>query len=881
MVRPPSIQIQPTVAKAALLLILLAFINAPLGWAQDYQLAKLFGPGNSDQLASVAIDNSGNIYVTGDFRATMDFDPGAAVSNQTAVGFSDIFVIKLDSNGDFVWGRKIGSTGWDEGRAIVVDSSGDLLITGSFENTVDFDPGAGTNNLSAVGGADAFALKLDANGDFVWARAFGGTGDVYAESIATDGSNNVCLTGYFRNTVDFDPGAGTNNKTSAGNSDVFAVKLNAAGVAQWAHTIGGTSSEFAYDVEFDATGNVFLAGSFRNTVDFDSGAGTSNVTSAGGNDAFTQKLDANGAHQWVVTLSSSGTEYANGLAVDATGNVYAVGTFQNTVDFDPGAGVTQLTSGSGSNDAYIQKLDGSGNLLWATATTGADDTELHAVVADAAGGVFVTGGFEGTVDLDPGAGTSNATAAGNDDVFIQRYSTSGTMEWSVTYGSIQGDEGLSVATDSQGDLYIGGYFEGTIDFDPGAGNVPLTAGADTDGFLQKLSGGGCTTPTTQLNAASCGTTLATLGQYIYTTAVAGADRYSYEFSNGSGFFEEVYNHAAYGAQTFFSPNWVPGLAIGTTYDVRVRARVAGCWGAYGNSCQISTPPTIPTTELATAYCNSTLPSVNTYFYINAVHGAQQYEYEVSDGSGYLETRTSLSWQPTATWFSLLYFDDIEYGTAYTIRVRAQIGGVWGSYGASCQLSTPALNAPTVQSSYCNTTLGSINQIFYATPVPGAQRYQYQVSDGAGFSASGFSYWANPTSNWFTFNFVPGIQSATTYDVGVRVKLAGTWGTFGPNCSISTPALKSHEADGAALQDGTQLRATVYPNPNNGQFRLHITGNAAPVDATVLDLSGRVVQRYQRLAGDDVELNLSAQPPGFYLLQLNGSSAQLTKRIVLY
>lgn len=450
----------------------------------------------------------------------------------------------------------------------------------------------------------------------------------------------------------------------------------------------------------------------------------------------------------------------------------------------------------------------------------------------------------------------------------------------------------SCASTSDGALdatVSGGATPYTYSWSTGSSNqdlVGLTAGTYT---LSVNDAAGCATSSSadvltvsssigvpDLQATSCGITLSTLGEYIYCEAVAGADRYQYEVTGG-GTTQQGWSHQAYPGSRFFSLSWVPGVAIATTYSIRVRARVAGCWGAYGNICTVNTPGVIPTTSLTAADCNSTASALNDYFRIDAVHGAQQYEYEILDGSGFSSTVSTFSWLPTATWFSLSFVNGIEYATTYSIRVRAQVGGVWGAYGPTCTLTTPALAPPTIQASYCGSTLLSKGQFFYTNQEPGAQRYQYNISDGAGFSTTGFSYWGKPSANWFSFSLVPGIQSSTSYDVSVRVKIAGSWGNYGPNCSISTPSAKM-EAVGSTTTSA--LQAHVFPNPNSGQCSVAIGAGIENATMQVTDLMGRVVYTQQNMDSGTHALNLGAQPKGLYILVLTSGANRAVQRIVV-
>ncbi|MBT6372369.1 MAG: hypothetical protein HOJ86_06840, partial [Acidimicrobiaceae bacterium] len=169
--------------------------GAPAGaWSSDDGAVAVFGGTNADYGYSVAVDSSGNVYTTGYFNGTVDFDPGAGTANLTSNGYKDVFVSKLDSSGNYVWAKNFGGTGNDMGYSVAVDSSGNVYTTGYFTGTVDFDPGAGTTNLVPNGSSDAFVSKLDSSGDLVWAKNLDvqivgfGQFDRTALSIAVDSS---------------------------------------------------------------------------------------------------------------------------------------------------------------------------------------------------------------------------------------------------------------------------------------------------------------------------------------------------------------------------------------------------------------------------------------------------------------------------------------------------------------------------------------------------------------------------------------------------------------------------------------------------------------------------------------------------------------------
>jgi ribosomal protein S11 len=340
---------------------LLVTLNMPAlsfpAFAQDVEFAWAAGMGGTgyDYGYGIAVDASGNVYTTGSFEGTADFDPGSGVSNLTSAGDNDVFVRKLDASGNFLWARSMGGTGSDRAWGIAVDASGSVYTTGYFRNTADFDPGAGVFNLTSAGSTGVFVQKLDTDGNFLWVKQMGGTSSDYGYAIAVDASGNVYTTGSFRDTVDFDPGSGVSNLTSAGDNDVFVSKLDASGNFLWARSMGGTGSDRAWGIAVDASGSVYTTGYFRNTADFDPGAEVSNLTSAGDNDVFVSKLDASGNFLWARSMGGTGSDRGGGIAVDASGIVYTTGWFSSTVDFDPGAGTVNLTS-AGARDIFVQKL---------------------------------------------------------------------------------------------------------------------------------------------------------------------------------------------------------------------------------------------------------------------------------------------------------------------------------------------------------------------------------------------------------------------------------------------------------------------------------------------------------------------------------------------
>lgn len=309
----------------------------------------------------IAVDGSGNVYLTGSFSGAVDFDPGAGTVSLTSNISGDVFAVKLNSSGELLWVKQFGEIStFPFSGPVAVDVDGNVYLTGTFQETMDLDPGPGTANFTSAGSFDVFAVKLNSSGELIWAKQFRGLGYDEVRDIAVDGAGNVVITGSFEDTADFDPGPGTANLTSAGGYEAYVVKLDSGGNLVWAKRLGGADADSAAGLVLDSSGNVYLCGYFRGTADFDPGAGTFSLTSAGGQDAFAAKLDATGAFVWAERFGGSGLDEARGIAQDGSGGVYLTGLFRGAVTFAPSSGgSTSLTSNVGDPTkpaAFIVKL---------------------------------------------------------------------------------------------------------------------------------------------------------------------------------------------------------------------------------------------------------------------------------------------------------------------------------------------------------------------------------------------------------------------------------------------------------------------------------------------------------------------------------------------
>lgn len=462
--------------------------------AEQFDWAKGFGSSVQDEGKSIATDASGNVYITGTFRFTADFDPGTDTFELTTAGGSDVFVQKLNAAGDFVWAVNMGGTNFETVRSVFVDNAGFVYVTGSFSGSADFNPSplpGDTFNLNSVGIDDIFVVKLTQAGAFVWAKSMGGSSTDEGFAIAADGTGNVYVGGRFQGTANFSTTSGTTNLiANGGGDDFFICQLNSIGALQWAHGTGGTGNDYCLNITLDNSNNVIATGYYSSpSIDFDPNAANITLNHGGASDIFVLKYDAAGNFLWSRGFGSAGYDIGYDVVTDASGNVYTTGRFEGTVDFDPGNSTFDLTS-AGQQDVYILKLDVSGNFSWAKSLGSGSPEWGQSVDIDGVGGLYFTGFFQETIDFNPGSGTASLSSAGGEDVFVAKFDVGGNFVWAKALGGTNsqfGDRGEDLAVDATGNVYTTGWFYDAADFDPTVDTMVIVSQGNFDIFVHKIS----------------------------------------------------------------------------------------------------------------------------------------------------------------------------------------------------------------------------------------------------------------------------------------------------------------------------------------------------------------------------------------------------------
>jgi len=454
-----------------LTLVFVCIMSVSSVHAQTFEWARSAGGTYWDRPDSIAVDSSGNVYITGEFRSdTATFGPFTL----TNAGWTDAFMVKYDNSGNVLWAQSAGGADWDHGSGNAVDGFGNSYVTGSFRGTMTL----GSSVLASAGSTDVYLVKFGSAGNVIWARSAGGSDEDWGVRVAVDVSGNVYLVGRFWGTATFGPFI----LTSSGYDDAFVVKYDSAGNVLWARSAGGADGDGTVDVAVDASGNVFLTGyfaSWRDAVYHDSATfGPFTLTSAGSTDAFVAKYDSAGNVVWARSAGGSSSDFGLDLAVDSGGNTYVTGLFTGEAAmFGP-----LVRTANGRADVYVAKYSSVGDVLWVRSggTVGSDNGKSIAV--DGAGDSYVTG------FLDSGFATFgpfSLTGGGNGDAFVVKYDSAGSVQWVRLLGGTGADDGRALAVDGAQSCYVTGAFVSeTVTFGP----FTLTnTSQDEEIFLAKLS----------------------------------------------------------------------------------------------------------------------------------------------------------------------------------------------------------------------------------------------------------------------------------------------------------------------------------------------------------------------------------------------------------
>ena len=434
-----KVKINKQLVKLATLLFLISIANNT--FAQNYLWAKRAGGNSTDKGQSVTTDNSGNIITTGFFDS-----PIIAFGNTNLVnpstGYHEAYLVKYNGDGNLLWAKKIGGIESEIGASVCVDSSGNIILVGSFESA---SITIGITTLPNSGIDDIFVAKFYPNGDLIWAKGFGGPSMDNPTCVTTDSTGNIIFCGnYTSPSLNF----GNITLTNQGSYDLFMTKLNPNGNVLWAKNFGGTNFEIDAYVKCNTNGEIFLSGSFAS----DSiSIGNSTLNNTGLCDIFLAKFDNNGEAIWSINEGGTDYDFSSQISLDTNGNVYLIGDYSSA---SMTVGPNTLIN-SGFYDIVISKFNSNGTAIWAKSYGGSSSEDANSIICEDNGSVFASFSFSSTAIS---SGNFYFNNVGNSDILLMKLDSLGNSVWAQSIGGIDSEECTSMTLDVNKNLIFTGGF---------------------------------------------------------------------------------------------------------------------------------------------------------------------------------------------------------------------------------------------------------------------------------------------------------------------------------------------------------------------------------------------------------------------------------------
>lgn len=388
------------------------------------------------------------------------------------------------------WFKTFGGGGDDRITHMLMDSNGDLLISGTFQNTADFDPSSNLEELTSNGWNDVFVAKYDTTGSLIWVKTFGGTEWDYSTAFFVDASDNIYVGGNYGSTMDIDPGIGVTTLVPSGGLSAYLVKLNGNGEYQWSRNLTGGTDLRINSIKEGPQG-IVCSGSFWGTSQFNNEGTSVTMTSDGSQDVYVLAVDVAGNFVQVNQIGNGGQNIPRGFDVDETGNIYITYEFEGSIDVDPGPGTTTIVAtNSTSYGQILAKYNQTMELIWVKAPAFPTYSQFRQLEVNSADEIAFIGYFKDSIQFnlygDPAWYISN----GDDDLFIGKINANGEMQWLRTFGNDSEDDTGKLHIDEIGNIYLFDSFQGTIDTDLGSSTNVATSVGNSDMYILKLDSSG-------------------------------------------------------------------------------------------------------------------------------------------------------------------------------------------------------------------------------------------------------------------------------------------------------------------------------------------------------------------------------------------------------
>lgn len=425
---------------------------APSGWGRGLADPYVFEYGES-----VAVDGDCNVLVAGSFGGVIDFG-GATITG----GDETVFVAKLDPQGQHVWSKSFGIEPFQGAALVGAAPSGDVILAGTFNGSIDFGTGAFNAPKQAI-----FLAGLAPDGKPRWARTFAGTWELTARGLAVDKSGSAILTGSFDGLYDF----GAGSEGLAGATSALVVKVSPLGDTLWMNAYQGGFAKGS-SVSVNAAGASVIAGSYRDGIHI----GGAFIGGKEQPSMFGVVLDPAGNITYSTNIAGPEASDGAGAILDDGGDAIFAGTFSGATNFGEGHEVTA----KGAVDGYLMALDPQGHRRWVTTFDGSGPLSIAQIASDGASGAWITGGFSGALHL----GALELQSFGTTDAFVAAVDATGTFVFAKRLGGELGgaDSGYAIALDPAGGAVVSGTYQGTADL----GSGPVTSAGGFDAFVARV-----------------------------------------------------------------------------------------------------------------------------------------------------------------------------------------------------------------------------------------------------------------------------------------------------------------------------------------------------------------------------------------------------------
>jgi hypothetical protein len=381
--------------------------------------AKSIGGISNDIGTKICIDISGNVYITGNFESSTIVVDTIVLTNPN---YRAAFIVKYTPDGNVLWAKSNFGLNFISAESVCTDTNSNVYVTGEYSGiSINFESTI-LNNADTTGySVDIYIMKYDPDGNFMWAKSFGGLNSDYSTNINNDSQGNIFVTGYFKSSaITFDTTTLLNSDISENYFDIFIVKYNPEGVLLWANSAGGAKDDNSYSISTDSIGNAYITGNFRsNSATFGTTILTNADNTGNTSDIFIAKYTSDGNILWANSAGSILNELCTSICSDTSGNFYITGNFKsNSVTF----GTTTLIN-EGAVDIFIVKYNLDGDVIWAISKGNSNEDFGREIYADNEDNVFVTGGFYSpTITFGTTTLTNGSNSGNTGDMFIAKYS---------------------------------------------------------------------------------------------------------------------------------------------------------------------------------------------------------------------------------------------------------------------------------------------------------------------------------------------------------------------------------------------------------------------------------------------------------------------------